>query len=203
VRVPVAEIPAWRERAADPEEGGPFASLPVLDWNGHRVAQTLAIAGYLDAKLGHEARFPSLEACSFQRMVASAAHLDMQAVYSGLLWLPADAPDEQLRGVTRSLLRNLEKRLAQLERVHGEAAHGLFFAGEAPALADFFVYESIDRARSVFGIAFEGALAQCRHMGALAEAMDARPGIASCTAPEQVTGSPSELELRTRLPALI
>jgi glutathione S-transferase len=51
-RIPVEELPAFRERVAtEPGHGGPFGSLPVLSWRGQEVAQTLAVASFLAAEL--------------------------------------------------------------------------------------------------------------------------------------------------------
>jgi glutathione S-transferase len=206
-RIPLADLAGWRERKEDPEVGGPFASLPVLRWGDHVVAQTLAVAAYLSERLGHADRLSSAEARAFDAMVVSAAHLDMQAPYSGLLWLAADAPDEQLRAVARGLLDAVGAKLAQLERLHeGALLRGPFFGDAAPSMADFFVYESIDRARAVFGRAFAPHLAGAERMRALVAALEKRPRIAACLAArrvaERVTSSPSEPRVRDRVRAL-
>jgi glutathione S-transferase len=202
-RVPVAELAAWRNDAADPRVGGPFASLPVLQWDGHRVAQTLAIAGYLGERLGLASS--RLEARSRDAMVGSVAHLDMQVPYSGLLWLAEDTPDAKLAGHAHALHENLAGRLVQLERLHEEEAAGPFFRGDDPGMGDFFAYESIDRARAVFGARFETTLSRSPRMGALFDAMSGRPGIAAAraTLPDRVTASPSEPKLRERIPGLV
>ena len=207
-RVPVEAFPAWRQQAADPELGGPFASLPVLTWDGLVVAQTLAIAAYLSEKLGHTSRDPGLEARSLQWMVTSAAHLDTQVPYSGLLWLPADTPDERVAAHAQGLRDTLARRFTALERVFAERAEpGGCFAGEEPGVADWFVFESLDRARSVFGPAIDPALAACPGLSALGERLVKRPRIAAARSggdiPFAVTASPSESAIRERLPGLL
>jgi len=204
----VEELPAWRQQAADPDLGGPFAALPVLTWDGHVVAQTLAIAAYLTEKLGQGLRHPSPEARSLQWMVTSAAHLDTQAPYSGLLWLPADSPDERVVATAHGLRETLARKFAALERVLAERAEpGGCFAGEEPGVADWFVFESLDRARSVFGPAMAPELAACPGLTALVDRLGKRPRIAAARSagdvPFAVTASPSEGAIRERLPDLL
>ena len=206
-RVPLEEVPTWLERADDPELGGPFASLPVLTWDGHIVAQTLAIASYLAEKLGPGSRDLTPEARSLQWMVTSAAHLDTQAPYSGLLWTAADAPDSRVERIAHGLRDAVARKFTSLERVLALSADpGGCFAGTEPGVADWFVFESVDRARCVFEAGIEPALAMCPSLTALADRLGARPRIAAARdagdIPYAVTASPSEREIRERLPAL-
>jgi glutathione S-transferase len=203
-RVPIAELATFRKQAHRPEIGGPFASLPVLEWHGHVVAQTLAIANYLAAKLRGEHAAATPEQRSFLEMITSAAHLDMQVPYSQLLWLPADHPDEPLRSAARDLFEHIVIKLGQLEKLLSATVDpGPFFGGMQPVVADYFVYESLSRACDVFGAAFEKHLREAPRMDALRMAMDVRPAIAAYLqrggVPSQVTASPSEPRLRQRL----
>ena len=172
----------------------------MLDWDGTRVAQVLAIAGYLAARLEPNRATRSAEQRSFLDMIASAAHLDMQAPYSQLMWLPADCAEEQLQGVAQHLFGVQSARLAQLEALLAPHA-GPFCAGADPTVADCFVYESLLRAADVFGPAFGERIDAAPHLRELMHALDARPGIAAQRQrmPFQVTASPSEPALRERL----
>jgi len=206
-RVPITQLAAFRRRARQREVGGPFGALPVLDWHGHVVSQTLAIASYLAAKLGYERAVRTPEQRAFFEMISSAAHLDMQVPYSQFLWLPADHPDPALRAVAASLLEALGAKVQQLEILHGATQPpGAFFGGVEPVMADYFVYESLSRAVDVFSSAFAGHLHNAPRMEALYAALGALPAIAVYVAaggvPFQVTASPSEPILRQRLPAL-
>jgi glutathione S-transferase len=207
VRIPTADLARFRRDAGRPELGGPFASLPVLVWDGHEVAQTLAIAGYLADKLGRETT-STAEERSRLAMITSAAHLDMQVPYSQLLWLPADCTDAKLSNVARDLLSQLTGKLGQLEALHRRrGVGGPFFGGAEPAVADCFVYESLSRGRDVFGTDFTLRLEQSPGLGALVSAMEARAAIAAHLGrggvPYQVSASPSEPYLRQRLSALL
>jgi len=207
-RFPVEDLTAWRSCADDPERGGPFASLPVLTWDGHVVAQTLAIAAYLAEKLNAVERSATPEARSVQWMVTSAAHLDTQAPYSGLLWASADTEDPLLARHATGLRDALARKFVSLERVLQErAAPGGCFAGAEPGIADWFVFESLDRAEAVFGAALEPTLRTCPGLTALARRLAARPRIAAAResgdVPYAVTASPSERQIRERLPELL
>jgi hypothetical protein len=206
-RVPIEAVDVFREKARDAQLGGPFASLPVLDWDDYRVAQTLAVASYLSARLGFDDRFGSLEERARDQMIVSAAHLDMQAPYSRLLWCPADLPDAQLGDVAQRLLGALRLKLLQLEGLHAaDSEVGAFFGGFQPSMADYFVYESIDRACAVFGSVFEELLAATPRMARLRHMLASDPELAAFAAaggiPRNVTASPSESAVRARLASL-
>jgi len=138
--------------------GGPFGSLPLLEWGDYVIAQTLPVAGYLGHRLGHM-RDRAPEERFFLDMISSAAHLDMQAPYTQLLWLPADERCERIASVARSLFDALTRKLAQLDSLLQRAPGEMpFFGGAAPVMADYFVYESITRAVATFGAGFVEAV---------------------------------------------
>jgi hypothetical protein len=206
-RVPIEAVANWREKARDDRFGGPFASLPMLDWDDFRVAQTLAIAAYLSARLGFDDRLGTPEARARDQMLVSAAHLDMQAPYSKLLWLPGDASDERIAEVARGLFAALRLKLHQLEGLHAASSSaGVFFGGLQASMADYFVYESIERACSVFGALFEESLAATPRMARLRHMLASDPELVAYTrssgVPQPVTASPSEMTIRARLDAL-
>lgn len=200
-RTPVEELPAFRNEDLGPACSGPFRALPVLVWGELLLAETLPIAGYLEERLGLLVGPSTPEQRARLAMVASAAHLDLQAPYRELLWLPADVPAERLRATAHGLLAHFARKLAGLETEL--ARGGPFFGGEGPTVADAFVYESLDRAIAVFGDAFRPSLADLPALSGLLREMAARPGIARTretgTVPFQVTASPSEPALRRRV----
>ena len=207
-RVPLTAIATWREKARDERMGGPFASLPLLDWNDFRVAQTLAVASYLSAKLGFDDRLGTPEARARDQMVVSAAHLDMQVPYSRMLWLPGDASDARVLDAARSLLEALRLKLHQLEGLHAaQSRAGAFFGGLQPTMADFFVYESIERSCAVFGAFFEESLAATPRMAKLRHMLASHPELVAYAraggVPQSVTASPSEMAIRARLEPLL
>jgi glutathione S-transferase len=205
-RVPTAELSAFRG-ARDPEIAGPFGSLPLLDVEGVRIAQTLAIAGFLMERLDAE-RVPDALARALHAMVINAAHLDMQVPYSTLMWSGAGLEDAAFEALAGGLLRHLTGKLGQLEAVHAERMGdaGPFFGGATPSVADAFVFESIDRARAVFGAAWAPPLASCPRMAALDAAMHDRIAIARLLRDGRVawpvSASPTEEEVRERLAAV-
>ena len=203
-RVPIDDLSVFQKAKNDPQVGGPFAALPVLKWDGHVLAQTLPIANYLSGQLGPDHREPRPERRAFLDMITSAAHLDMQVPYGPLFWSPVDQPQEQLLKAAVMLFNGLAMKLAQLEALFERAAgNGPFFGGAEPAMADYFVYESLSRACAVFGPSFELRLEDSPRMKALSRAIASRPAVAaylgSGRVPLQASGSPSEMALRKRL----
>jgi glutathione S-transferase len=207
-RVPTEALVAWKAKARDPSVGGPFASLPILDWGDYRVAQTLAVSDYLSAKLGFDERFSSPEERARDRMIASAAHLDMQVPYTQLMWLSADAPTSRIEATARGLLDALRGKLRQLEVLHtAQPGNSVFFGGDGPSMADWFVYESLDRACTVFATAFDIVLAAEPHMAELRRVLGSNAELIAYAkaggVPENVTASPNETAIRERLEPLI
>ena len=198
VRGPLPEVDAFRAQAHRPEVGGPFASLPVLEWDDVEVAQTLAIAGYLERRLGRAKAVD--EELARLDMVTNAAHLDMQVPYSALLWMDGACPAERLAARAVALFDALGQRARQLEALLAERV-APFFGGAAPAVADAFVYESLIRGGAVFGAPFAERMDEVPRLRALQSALEGRPGIVAATAqlPFQVTASPSEPAIRERL----
>ena len=199
-RVAIASIPDFRR---NPE--GPFGQLPILRWDGFEIAQTLAVAGYLEDRLAPGPRSP--EERALLAMITSAAHLDTQLVFSQLLWRAKDQSDDELLGSLRLLLRTfLSPKLEQLEQQLA-ARGGPFFGGGTPAVADAFVYESLDRGRAVLGAPFGDLLVRAPGLARLEAALRQRPGIADLyredRVPDQVTGNPDEPVLRERIQGLL
>ncbi len=197
LRIPCAERASFRRDAGDPAVGGPFAQLPLLEWDGATLAQTLAIAGYLEDRLRPEA---TAEQRAHRAMIASAAHLDMQALFSEVLWLDEDVSERKLATTARGLLDYLERKAGQLEALLGD---GPWFGGAEPAVCDFFVFESLSRARDVFDAAWTQRLGRHERLVDFERRLGDRPRIEAYLGrgrvPFAVTCSPSEKRLRERL----
>ncbi len=215
-RTPIEELEAFRERAAAGEPGpssgraetetarsGPFGALPVLEWHGHVVAQTLAIATFLASELALDGDSDPRRR-SVLDMATQAAHLDMQVPYRELLWRRPDLPEAKLLAMAGILRDHLLTKTRQLEAFFaGVESGGPYFGAAAPAMADYFVYESLDRASAVFGTAFESELAKQPAMQCLWRSLGCRPRIAAYLdaggVPFNVTASPWEETHRARL----
>ncbi len=201
VRLPIVELDTFRKNAHIAGVGGPFAALPVLEIGGHSLAQTLAIATFLDREMLDGSTRPS-DYQAWLDMILNAAHLDMQAPYSNIMWLPEDCDDDVLVSQARALFRLLVRRLTQLESLHAEASlPGKFFGGLNPAMADYFVYESLSRACLVFKEEFEGRLCSSPRLEKLRSAIesDRALGQSLIEIPKQITASPSEFVIRERV----
>lgn len=202
-RTPIEELTSFRERATAGEIGGPFASLPLLEWQGNTIAQTLAIAGYLSDELKLGGHSPDPGERAFRGMVSSAAHLDMQIPFSRLLWMPEDCSGEKLRSRAQLLLAHLVRKTEQMEALLSGVGRTPFFGGSEPDVPDYFLYESVSRSCAVFGEAYSRQLARLDRVARLTAAMEARPRlrawIAGGRVPFRVTASPSEPVLRRRL----
>jgi glutathione S-transferase len=167
------------------------------------IAQTLAIATFLASELALDGDLDRRRRTVLD-MATQAAHLDMQVPYRELLWRRPDLPDDKLLAMAGVLREHLLTKTRQLEALFaGAQPGGPYFGGAAPAMADYFVYESLDRASAVFGTAFESELAKQPAMQGLWRALGERPRIAAYLdaggVPFNVTASPWEKAHRARL----
>jgi glutathione S-transferase len=192
--------PAWgklKEQAG----GGPFGSLPVLEWGDDRVGQTLAIASYLGRRLGH---YDGLDAGSIARleMVSSAAYLDVSGQTALMMRPPAPLNDENEAPYFTGYQSNAEHKLERIERILA-ARDDRFFGGNRPVVTDFFVFEAIEAQLLLFGARFEVWLKSHPRLGAFRSEVAARPRLARFFAAggrvDRITGSPHEAAVRDRL----
>jgi glutathione S-transferase len=185
--------PAW-VAAKDAAGGGPFGNLPVLEWDGDIVGQTLPIAGYLARRLGH---YDGLDAMGIARleMVTSAAYLDMIFEVASMIWmLPPDTDARDTPVFTRQEPRIIDK-IARFERALGTGS-APYFGGDRPAVADYFVAEATGIAEAAFPTRVARALAAAPRIAELVSSVSARPGVARILAegrrPERLTAAPHE-----------
>jgi glutathione S-transferase len=189
----IAIGPSWRTAKEQPE-GGPFGSLPVLEWGDDCVAQTLPIAGYVARRLG---QYDGLDAMAIAHleMVASAAYLDVIAELVMMLWVPSAVPDTEATVRFANHEARIHHKVARFDRMlasHDEP----FFGGQRPAIADFFVVEAVDMTRAVLGKRIDAPLGKAPRLAAMRERLLSRDAIARYVAegrrPTRFTGSPNE-----------
>lgn len=193
---------SWPPLAANPEETGPFSSVPVLLWNGFRVAQTLPILTYVDAKLGLH-HHKSAEQLARQQMVTSAAYLDITVPLALLLWQPIIHPSTNIEKTIEATTQRIAAKLHQLEALWRtrQSLNEHFWWGAQPSSADFAVFEAWHTARLILQHRLRVACQQCPQLNALEAALRTRAKFAQCEAkaPEQQCASPSEMNIRATL----
>jgi hypothetical protein len=197
------EAEAWQRYAGAPEAGGPFCSLPVLQWEECSIAQTLAIAAYLSRWLGHA---ENLDSAGLARLesVASAAYLDLTCLIRELLRPRVMPQDDQWPTFLAEFSTTVPARLPAFERLL--CARGApFFGGVAPVAADYFVFEAVDAWLELLGAPVAAALANCPRLREHQSELLARPKLSAYLAsgcrPLPLTASPHETAIRARLRA--
>ncbi len=194
--------PNWPARKNDPTVSGPFGALPVLHWDGHQVAETLPIAGYLSRRLGQYVGL-SDEEIARREMVASSAYLDVIRPLAEMVWQHgAPAGDADWHAWLTRHTQLVLGRLLRFEQLLA-ATSGAFFSGASPSAADHFVFEAVDWCRMLLGAPALVMLERCPRLVALGGAMVARPQLRiyvdSDQRPTTLTGNPREFEVRSRL----
>lgn len=189
--------PGWRT-LKEQSEGGPFGSLPVVEWDDDRVGQTLAIASYLSRRLGH---YDGLDAGNIARleMVTSTAYLDIIGQVSLMMRPPTPLTDENEGAYFASSESTSVYKLERVERLLAKR----FFGGDRPVVTDFFVFEAIESMHLLFGARFETWLRSHSRLVEFRAEIAARPRIAQFFAAggrsDRLTGSPHETAVRERL----
>jgi glutathione S-transferase len=196
----VAISQSWRT-LKEQAEGGPFGSLPVLEWKDDCVAQALPIAGYVARRLG---QYDGLDAMGIARleMVASAAYLDVIGELVTMLWVPTSVPDAEAMARFSNHEARILHKVARLDRMLASRDEP-FFGGRRPAIADFFVVEALDMTREVLGARFDAALHRAPRLGEVRDRIAQRDAIARYVGegkrPQRITGNPNETESLARI----
>ncbi len=201
-RVPLDGFPGtWFEMRKDREKAGPFACLPILVHEDLELAQTQVIADFLSRKFD---QYPADEAGRTRlQMATAAAYSDLIEPYAQLLWqAPADDV-ERLRQRMGYFLGQVQARHGQLEVLLAQRP-GIYFGGQSPAIADYFVYEALCMGELVLGPHVGDLLAQLPRLAQLVAQMHARPAVRKelDRAPLAITGSPKEQAIRQAIAAL-
>jgi glutathione S-transferase len=189
----------WRTRPQPASVAGLFASLPTLTWDGVEACETLPIARLVADRLHHtrglsEQRMIELEA------VCSAMYTDVMVPIAQVIWCDVLFPGADARDVTK---RRVPRWVSKLER--GAALLGddhRFLGGDAPVVADFFLFEAFDAVRTLLGPPHSPRLErELPRLARLTSDMLGRPRFASCHArrPPRFTGRPDELEVLARV----
>jgi glutathione S-transferase len=192
--------PSWRA-LKEQADGGPFGSLPVLEWGDDCVAQALPIAGYVARRLG---QYDGLDAMGVARleMVASVAYLDVIAELAMMLWVPTAIPDAEAAVRFSNHEARILHKVDRLERMLASSGDP-FFGGHRPVVADFFVAEALDMTRAVIGERLDAALGRALRLAEMRERMARRDAIARYIGegkrPTRLTGSPNEAESLARI----
>jgi glutathione S-transferase len=192
--------PSWRA-LKEQADGGPFGSLPVLEWGDDCVAQALPIAGYVARRVG---QYEGLDAMGIARleMVASVAYLDVIGEVAMMLLVPAAMPDAEAATRFSNHEARVLHKVERLDRMLASSGDP-FFGGHGPAVADFFVVEAIDMARAVLGERLDAVLRGAPRLAEMRERLAQRDAIARYVGegkrPARLTGNPNEAESLARI----
>ena len=186
---------SWAQKSSDPQMGGPFGTLPVLQWGDVQVAQTEAIAWFLGQHLGYGGS--NIETSARVMALCSAAHQDLVQPLGMLLWQPVMYPNIDLKMPAGLMLDRILKVLKALEKQIGDDS---YFLGKEPTTGDFFVYEAVWAVADVFG---SSILADHERLKTWMNRIESRPRLQNSLAnrPEFFTSCPIESETRAQLKA--
>ncbi len=201
-RVPLStDFSAWGAMRDDRSRAGPFHKLPVLEFDGRLVAETLPIATFLYAALGDDAALGPDDRVRHEMLLSSLA-TDVTTPIGTLLWAELLFPGTDLQAVAKRTLDRLRQHLAGIERTLDEW-EWLARAGSRPVmLADCMLWEALDVAKHLFGARLElpsPILARCHGdfaARAVCEALKREQ-------PSPITGRPGEADATLRIQTLL
>jgi hypothetical protein len=141
VREPIDDVRrSIAELGKNPGLAAPYGLLPVLDWDGFRVTQTLPIANFVARELGLHSGFAS-RALARLEGIASAAYCELTSSLPDIVWSPLWCKNEPFEAVLERVSRLPSSFPRRLEPVLAE--RDAWFGGADPAPADFFVFEGL------------------------------------------------------------
>jgi len=179
------------EYGQNAERGGPFGLLPVLEWDGARIAQTLPIASFLSRELGFYACLDSL-AIAREESLSATAYLELTSALPTIVWHPgwfADVPFERHLKIQTRVACGLPARFELLL-----ADDAPFFGGSEPHAPDFFLFEGLSAWSLLFGEPYAAGVRGKPRLSKWWERMNAR--LASTAGLDRpITASPFEAEV--------
>lgn len=190
----------WFNMKANDAVSGPFGTLPVLEFEGFRLAQTEAIAQYLFNKLGH-AEGLSPEDAAVSASIVSLSHQDIVVMCLQVLNVVGTAPDlkdAQIQQAMQTCQVRMNWILPRLEKMLGSKQY--FLKDSAPVMADYFVFDALDTCKLILG---EQLLDSHEGLKAFFDRMASRPKIAEYlkggARPVTLTGAMQEGDIISRL----
>jgi hypothetical protein len=187
----------WDRRQQDAEISGAYRALPTLSWDGQVLQETLPIATFLSARLGH---YGGRDALAIARLeaISSLCFTDIAATIGLILWAEVDFPGVDL---AQAYPRNLSRILAKLASLDASAPEQGWFGGAQPVASDFFALEAWESLCQLLGARAAALPARFSRLHALAERTRARPALARGWAarPARCSGNPDEPDVLARL----
>jgi hypothetical protein len=179
---------------AEPSVAAPYGLLPVLDWDGFRVAQTLPIASFVSRELGLTSGVDS-RALARLESIASAAYSELTAELPAVVWSPVWFKDLSFEQLLKRIARTPCSYPRKLDALLG--ASDAWFGGSEAVAADFFAFEGLSAWCAILGEPYLAAIRTLPRLSSWWERVSQRVGGQSFEK-SQFTASPFEAELFAR-----
>lgn len=170
-RIETVDLLAKDNLSADHLARNPQGFVPVLDIDGHRFTQSLAILDYLDTTRG----LGLLPADPAQRAqhtaLAHAIAVDLHPVCN--LSVASYATQGAEPACTDWMRHFITPRMASFEQMLGSFTQAPYCCGETPSLADIVLMPQIYNA-----IRWGAGYADCKRINSVAKACEAHPAFA-------------------------
>ncbi len=195
------QVMDWRTRPQPREVAGLFGSLPTLTWGKVDACETLPIARLIGDRLGHTRGLAERQVVEHEA-ACSAMLSDVMVPIANAIWSDLLFPGADPKSATARQSPRWRSKLARAAALLPDDLP--FLGGEAPVIADFFLFEAFDTLGMLLGSALVPRLErELPRLARLARDILARPRVASVYAarPPRFTGRPDEPQVLARLHA--
>lgn len=150
-RVPLEpDFASWAAIRTDRSVTGPLNRLPVLQYGGQLIPETLVIAHFLHRTLGDEAVLGDADNLRHD-VILSSAYVDLLHSIGTLVWADLLFKGVELPALARNVLERFGRTLAALDQTLAEWSWTETMHGRPVTLADCLLWEELDQATLVFG----------------------------------------------------
>lgn len=140
----------WPEAKGDASISGLHGTLPMLEWDGVAINQTLACAIAIANAVGRAGPHSDPQTVQRGLSVAQLCYEDLSNNFGMALWGRPGKDASFINGRGWGTL-DAGNKLAALEKTAAGLAPEIFFGGDAPGIGDVFALTAVDSLRYVCG----------------------------------------------------
>jgi hypothetical protein len=145
-----ADFAAWAPIRRDRTLSGPFQKLPVLECDGHLIAETPIIAAFVHRHFGDEEKLSAADNLR-HAMLTSSLFGDVMTPVALLIWLDAMYAGVDLAAAAKRTLERLNAQMHNVERTLIEWQWFAHLADRPVMVADCLLWEELSVLQHVFG----------------------------------------------------
>jgi hypothetical protein len=149
--VPLDEgFATWQAMRDDRALTGPLKRLPVLHYGGELIPETLVIAAFVHRQFGDSAALDAEQNLRHD-VLLSTCSIDLMTPLAMLLWAEMLMPGVNVAEYARSTRARMDRTLEVIDQTLDDWDWVTGMRRRPVTLADCYLWEELDRQRTVFG----------------------------------------------------